>query len=220
MAVPDVQGEGEEGGSGTVSVPGTPTGLVHHQQHPPVFIRSQSEASTLTGTTAGSSSSTASRRVVGGTGRPRGRPRKNPVVTFQNPAASSRSRPSSSRKSGATDSEDEEDSNESEDEDDEDNSSDEDSSGKGTVVTNRKTTQNGAGAVLAPSLNTPPVQFNAVQPNFYQEIGQNSGAAPPTGAPQPSAASFQIQINLPGSSSYNGAGLAGGKSNEDDDYDT
>lgn len=80
----------------------------------------------------------------------------------------SRSRPSSSRKSGATDSEDEEDSNESEDEDDEDNSSDEDSSGKGTVVTNRKTTQNGAGAVLAPSLNTPPVQFNAVQPNFYQ----------------------------------------------------
>ncbi len=87
MAVPDVQGEGEEGGSGTVSVPGTPTGLVHHQQHPPVFIRSQSEASTLTGTTAGSSSSTAPRRVVGGTGRPRGRPRKNPVVTFQNPAA-------------------------------------------------------------------------------------------------------------------------------------
>ena len=87
MAVPDVQGEGEEGGSGTVSVPGTPTGLVHHQQHPPVFIRSQSEASTLIGTTAGSSSSTAPRRVVGGTGRPRGRPRKNPVVTFQNPAA-------------------------------------------------------------------------------------------------------------------------------------
>nr|CAG4638139.1 EOG090X0H1B [Chydorus sphaericus] len=103
MAVPDVQGEGEEG----------------------------------------SSSSTAPRRVVGGTGRPRGRPRKNPVVTFQNPAASSRSRPSSSRKSGVTDSEDEEDSNESDDEDDEENSSDEDSSGKGTVVTNRKTTQNG-----------------------------------------------------------------------------
>lgn len=96
MAVPDVQGEGEEGSGGAASVPSTPTGVMPHQQHPPVFVRSQSEASALSvpvasvGTSTGGSSMTGARRApaVGGTGRPRGRPRKNPVVTFQNPVSS------------------------------------------------------------------------------------------------------------------------------------
>jgi hypothetical protein len=73
MAIPDVQGDGDEQAGS--SVPSTPT---THQQHPPIF-RSQSEV------VAGSSSASSSASVALGrsrgrsTGRPRGRPRKNPA---------------------------------------------------------------------------------------------------------------------------------------------
>lgn len=136
MAVPDVQGDGDEMGGGS-SVPSTPTDSAPHHSHPPVFARSQSDVPV------------SSRKATGGTGRPRGRPRKNPVVTFQAPAASS------SRKATTSD----EDEDES---DDDDGDEDEDEEEEATPPTRPavKASLNGA--------STPSVQFNAVQPNFYQ----------------------------------------------------
>ena len=71
LTIPDVQAEGEDGG--TTSVPSTPTST---QPHQPLMFRSISEAG---------SSSSASRSKGTGTGRPRGRPRKNPAAAL--PAA-------------------------------------------------------------------------------------------------------------------------------------
>nr|CAG4642154.1 EOG090X0H1B [Eurycercus lamellatus] len=239
MAVPDVQGDGEEGVVSAASVPSTPTGTAPHHQHPPIF-RSQSEAA--------SSSSSVSGRKVGGTGRPRGRPRKNPVVSFQQQqptAQRSRIRPAAARKS-ATDSDEETDSNgnESEEDEDEDNSTDEEplSSRKAFRARSTATLNGGSGGGTAPLIAAttttpssttiptisdaqhlnPQVQFNAVRPNFYQEISSNSGSSSSTQQQQqqqePPNPSIQIQINLPASESSNG--LPGANNDDDDDYDT
>ena len=165
MSVPDVQGDGEEGSG---SVPCTPTGMAPHQSHPPIFIRSQSEASTAS--TAGSSSTSARRSSAAGTGRPRGRPRKNPVVTFQTPPGgggrirSTPATPTSSRKSRA-ESDEEEDSDDDEDSDDE---NDDDEGDEPKHFDAPKGLANGAAAAAAGAGANPSVQFNAVQPNFYQ----------------------------------------------------
>lgn len=73
LSIPDVQTEGDE--SGVVSVPTTPT--VHQQQ--PLMFRSLSDASTSAG-----------RSKVTGTGRPRGRPRKNPIGQVTVPQSNQR----------------------------------------------------------------------------------------------------------------------------------
>lgn len=82
----------------------------------------------------------------------------------------------------ATDSEDEEDSNESDEEDDDEetNSSDEeDVSTKTPAAGNNRraaAAMNGVASISAdqPLLNSIPVQFNAVQPNFYQVLHPSS----------------------------------------------
>lgn len=183
LSIPDVQTEGDEGAA---SVPNTPVGL----QPPPLF-RSQ-----LSNNEEGASSSSRGAR------RPRGRPRKTPVAV-------QRSWSSKSGKS-ATES-DESDSAESEGSDeDEELSTDTDyvpKAAQGTV-----TNKNGDSGVPVANLQSS-VQFNAVQPNFYQEI--NNAQVP-----------FQIQIHLPPHETP-AAVVANGVSQavkeatvEDDDYDT
>nr|CAG4649797.1 EOG090X0H1B [Scapholeberis mucronata]SVE93969.1 EOG090X0H1B [Scapholeberis mucronata] len=158
-SIPDVQTEGDEGG--VVSVPSTPT---IHQQQPSMF-RSLSEAS---------SSTSGGRSKVTGTGRPRGRPRKN--LATQVSVAPNKQRAWADRKS---DSEDTDSGDSDEEEEDENNSTDTDSLPKQSSLS-----KNGKDLATA-TANPASLQFNAVQPNFYQEIGgQNSS-------------SFQIQINLP-----------------------
>nr|CAG4646674.1 EOG090X0H1B [Macrothrix elegans] len=158
LTIPDIQTEGEEA-SGVVSVPSTPT----VQQHQPPVFRSLSEAG---------SSSTTSRSKTGGTGRPRGRPRKNPAAQPSATQTIQRNRISRKSDSDETDTEDDED-------DDEDDSTDTDSLPKGPL-----SSKNGSDPASA-SIHQASFQFNAVQPNFYQEIGGQNNS------------SFQIQINLP-----------------------
>jgi len=171
LSIPDVQGDGEDGGS---SVPATP---VSH--NPPVF-RSQSVNSEEPSSSRGGR-------------RPRGRPRKNPLVVQR----------SWSTKSGksATESEESDEESDGSDEDDE-LSTDTDSLPKGSksAVANK----NGDGRVANPQAT---IQFNAVQPNFYQEITNTS-------------APFQIQINIPPHDPLVGNGQSNKESVEDDDYDT
>nr|CAH0098800.1 unnamed protein product [Daphnia galeata] len=159
LTIPDVQTEGEDGG--VTSVPSTPT----VQQHQPLMFRSLSEA--------GSSSSTSKSKGTG-TGRPRGRPRKTPAALA--PTAQNNQRAWAARKSDSeeTDSGDSED-----DDDDENNSTDTESLPKGS-----SSSKNGRDIALATAQQAS-FQFNAVQPNFYQEIGGQNNS------------SFQIQINLP-----------------------
>nr|CAG4638821.1 EOG090X0H1B [Cyclestheria hislopi] len=177
MSIPDVQGEGEEGSS---SIPATPTA-----NQPPVF-RSHLASDAV------SSPSSSSGRKTGGTGRPRGRPKKT-VQPIQR---------SWSAKSGksATESEDT-DFDESEgSEDEEELSTDTDSLPKGT----KNVATNNGSAVTNPQST---FQFNAVQPNFYQEINN----------PQPA---FQIQINLPANDVSKVGNGQNKESTYDDDYDT
>lgn len=192
LTIPDVQADGED--SGVTSVPSTPT----TQPHQPLVYRSISEAG---------SSSSANRSK--GTGRPRGRPRKNPAVAL--PAASRNQRAWTERKSDSE----ETDSGDSEDDDDDDNNStDTDSLPKGS-----SSSKNGRDIPPA-TAHQASVQFNAVQPNFYQEIGGNNS-------------SFQIQINLPpqtapsesdtmsnGQQSEEALHTAHHANDDDDDYDT
>jgi len=187
VSIPDYQGEGEEGIVATV--PSTSPML-----HPPIF-RSNSTSESLTG------SSCVSKRT-GGTPRPRGRPRKNASLPPSNSNVQ-RLWASGSRKS-ATES-DESDSGESEgSEEDEDMSTDTDSLPK-------PRTKNAAAALPPPavtngdaqSINSEStIQFNAVQPNFYQEINNT----------QPH---LQIQITLPSNDAQKPETNA-----DDDDYDT
>lgn len=185
VSIPDYQGEGEEGI--VASVPSTPTMV-----HPPIF-RSNSTSESITG------SSSVNKRT-GGAPRPRGRPRKNASLQPSNSDAQ-RLWPSASRKS-ATES-DESDSGESEgSEEDEDISTDTDSLPK------RMKNAPPNGDVTVDQSNESAIQFNAVQPNFYQEI---NNAQP----------HLQIQITLPS----NDAQKAGNGQNQDttvddDDYDT
>ena len=98
-------------------------------------------------------------------------------------------------------------------EDDDDESTDTDSLPKGS-----SSSKNGRDIVPATAQQAP-FQFNAVQPNFYQEIGGSNS-------------SFQIQINLPPQTApsesdkmSNGqqneeAPISAHPANEDDDYDT
>ncbi len=86
-----------------------------------------------------------------------------------------------------------------------------------TAKTNNETK---AAAEAAAAAAAAAFQFNAVQPNFYQEISNNGG-----GAAQP----FQIQITLPplpaavaGDSTVvgNGANPSASSAADDEDYDT
>ena len=108
-----------------------------------------------------------------------------------------------STKSGksATESEESDEESDGSDEDDE-LSTDTDSLPKGSksAVANK----NGDGRVANPQAT---IQFNAVQPNFYQEITNTS-------------APFQIQINIPPHDPLVGNGQSNKESVEDDDYDT
>ncbi|XP_046459142.1 uncharacterized protein LOC124205699 [Daphnia pulex] len=158
LTIPDVQAEGEDGG--VTSVPSTPT----VQQHQPLMFRSLSEA--------GSSSSTSKSKGTG-TGRPRGRPRKTPaaLAPAQNNQRAWAARKSDSEETDSGDSED--------DDDDENNSTDTESLPKGS-----SSSKNGRDIASATAQQAS-FQFNAVQPNFYQEIGGQNNS------------SFQIQINLP-----------------------
>nr|SVE74532.1 EOG090X0H1B [Daphnia barbata] len=158
LTIPDVQTEGED--NGMTSMPATPTA----QQHQPLVFRSLSEA--------GSSSSTTKSKATG-TGRPRGRPRKNPAALA--PTAQNNQRKWAGRKSDSE----ETDSGDSEDEEDDENSTDTESLPTGTSPS-----KNGRDVALA-TAEQASFQFNAVQPNFYQEIGGQNNS------------SFQIQINLP-----------------------
>nr|CAG4651441.1 EOG090X0H1B [Simocephalus serrulatus]SVE94589.1 EOG090X0H1B [Simocephalus serrulatus] len=143
LSIPDVQADGED--SGVASVPSTPTA----HQNQPLMFRSLSEA--------GSSSSTSRSK---GTGRPRGRPRKTPTVHV--PVAQNNQRTWAARKS---DSEDTDSGDSEDDEDDENNSTDTDSLPKGS-----SSSKNGRDTTPT-TAHQASVQFNAVQPNFYQEIG-------------------------------------------------
>nr|CAG4650595.1 EOG090X0H1B [Sida crystallina] len=176
LSIPDVQGDGEDG---TTSIPATPISL-----HAPPVFRSQSVS-----TEEAASSSRGGRR-------PRGRPRKHPIVVQR----------SMSTKSGksATES-DESDSGESEgSDDDEEISTDTDSLAKGS----RRVPASKNGDVTQAANPQSTLQFNAVQPNFYQEI--NNTQAP-----------FQIQINLPPHDAAVGNGQINKETTaEDDDYDT
>jgi len=185
VSIPDYQGEGEEGIVST-SVPSTPTMV-----HPPIF-RSNSASESVTG------SSSVSKRTAG-TPRARGRPRKNASLPPSNPNAQ-RLWASASRKS-ATESDDS-DSGESEgSEEDEDLSTDTDSLHK--RMNQKNLAANGDASVDSPSEST--IQFNAVQPNFYQEINNT----------QPH---LQIQITLPSNDAQNqDTNVA---NDDDDDYDT
>lgn len=104
------------------------------------------------------------------------------------------------------------------DEEDENNSTDTDSLPKQSSLS-----KNGKDATSATANPASSVQFNAVQPNFYQEIGGHNSS------------SFQIQINLPPQTapSEEADKLSNGQSNptaslppathpnnDDDDYDT
>nr|CAG4643591.1 EOG090X0H1B [Ilyocryptus agilis] len=192
MAVPDVQGDNEEGAS-AASVPTTPTQSL--QPHHPLIFRSQSETSSVA---AGSSGT--SRNKPGGTGRPRGRPRKNlSVATAIN--VQNNLRIQATTKSGVTDSDEDEDSNDEDDEDEEEEDSTADDEGprssKGSVKNSCTGSDNGgreAESFKQQSNTNPQIQFNAVQPNFYQEIGNNASNGSSIIQTQPA---FQIQINLP-----------------------
>lgn len=194
LAIPDVQTEGED--NGITSVPSTPTA----QQAQPLVFRSLSEA--------GSSSSTNKSKGTG-TGRPRGRPRKNPAALGS--AAPNNQRKWAGRKSDSE----ETDSGDSEDDDDDENSSDTESLPKGP-----SSSKNGRDIALA-TAHQAAFQFNAVQPNFYQEIGGQNNS------------SYQIQINLPpetapresdkignGQEKEVAPATAHHANNDDDDYDT
>lgn len=116
---------------------------------------------------------------------------------------------------GKSDSEDTDSGGSDEEEEDENNSTDTDSLPKQSSLS-----KNGKDLAVA-TANTASLQFNAVQPNFYQEIGgQNSS-------------SFQIQINLPpqaapndgdkpnnGQQSEIGVPPTMHHINDNDDYDT
>lgn len=210
-------------------MPSTPTA----QQPQPIVFRSLSEA--------GTSSSTSKSK---GTGRPRGRPRKNPVApgptapsnqrflctctsTFSlslhfikynlfyysggNCFLSSYVRKWAGRKSDSE----ETDSGDSEDDDDDENSSDAESLPKGSSPS-----KNGRDIVSATAQQAA-FQFNAVQPNFYQEIGGQNNST------------YQIQINLPPETAPSESDKIGNgqekevapstahhANNDDDDYDT
>nr|CAG4648975.1 EOG090X0H1B [Polyphemus pediculus] len=184
LSIPDVQGESEEGG--TVNVPATPT-----VQHPPIF-RSHSSGEATTG------SSSLPKRG-GGTGRPRGRPRKS--VSLQSPNSSGPRLWSSVSRKSATESDDSESGDSDGSEEEEDLSTDTDSLPKGT----KNAPANGNKAMTSPSS----VQFNAVQPNFYQEINNT----------QPH---LQIQITIPPLDPHkvdNGLNPEC-PANDDEDYDT
>nr|SVE76110.1 EOG090X0H1B [Daphnia hispanica] len=194
LAIPDVQAEGED--NGITSMPSTPTA----QQPQPLVFRSISEA--------GSSSTTNKSRGTG-TGRPRGRPRKNPVALGSTP-------PNNPRKWAGRKSDSEEtESGDSEDDDDEENSTDTESLPKGS-----SSSKNGRDIASATAQQAA-FQFNAVQPNFYQEIGGQNNS------------SYQIQINLPpetapsesdkisnGQEKEVAPSTAHHANNDDDDYDT
>nr|CAG4642893.1 EOG090X0H1B [Evadne anonyx] len=189
VSIPDYQGEGEEGIVATVP-------SASPMLHPPI-CRSNSTSESLTG------SSSVSKRT-GGTPRPRGRPRKNASVPPSNPNVQ-RLWASASRKS-ATES-DESDSGESEgSEEDEDMSTDTDSLPKPRVKNAAAVAAVGEaanGVSTEPSVNSEStIQFNAVQPNFYQEINST----------QPH---LQIQITLPSNDAQKPETNA-----DDDDYDT
>nr|SVE77335.1 EOG090X0H1B [Daphnia lumholtzi]SVE77955.1 EOG090X0H1B [Daphnia lumholtzi]SVE78584.1 EOG090X0H1B [Daphnia lumholtzi] len=107
------------------------------------------------------------------------------------------------------------DSGDSEDDDDEENSSDTESLPKGP-----SSSKNGRDIALA-TAHQAAFQFNAVQPNFYQEIGGQNNS------------SYQIQINLPpetapcesdkignGQEKEVAPATAHHANNDDDDYDT
>ncbi|EFX72335.1 hypothetical protein DAPPUDRAFT_216125 [Daphnia pulex] len=193
LTIPDVQAEGEDGG--VTSVPSTPT----VQQHQPLMFRSLSEA--------GSSSSTTKSKGTG-TGRPRGRPRKTPaaLAPAQNNQRAWAARKSDSEETDSGDSED--------DDDDENNSTDTESLPKGS-----SSSKNGRDIASATAQQAS-FQFNAVQPNFYQEIGGQNNS------------SFQIQINLPPQTAPSENDKMGNgqekevalptahHANDDDDYDT
>jgi len=183
VSIPDYQGEGEEGI--VAAVPSTTPML-----HPPI-LRSNSTSESLTG------SPSVSKRT-GGTPRPRGRPRKNASLPPSNSNVQ-RLWASASRKS-ATES-DESDSGESEgSEEDEDMSTDTDSIPKPRI---KNVAASGAANGDTQSVHPEStIQFNAVQPNFYQEINN----------PQPH---LQIQITLPSNDAQKPETNA-----DDDDYDT
>nr|SVE75478.1 EOG090X0H1B [Daphnia dolichocephala] len=194
LTIPDVQTEGEE--NGMTSMPSTPTA----QQHQPLVFRSLSEA--------GSSSSTTKSKATG-TGRPRGRPRKTPAALA--PTAQNNQRKWAGRKSDSE----ETDSGDSEDDDDDENSTDTESLPTGTSPS-----KNGRDVASATAQQAS-FQFNAVQPNFYQEIGGQTNS------------SFQIQINLPPETAPSESDKIGNgqekevppptthhANNDDDDYDT
>lgn len=113
-----------------------------------------------------------------------------------------------------SDSEDTDSGDSEDDEDDENNSTDTDSLPKGS-----SSSKNGRDTTPT-TAHQASVQFNAVQPNFYQEIGGQSNS------------SFQIQINLPpqtalseGDKASNGqqsetAPPTAHPTNDDEDYDT
>nr|SVE73909.1 EOG090X0H1B [Daphnia atkinsoni] len=193
LTIPDVQPEGEDG---ITSVPSTPTA----QQPQPIVFRSLSEAGT---------SSSTNKSKGSGTGRPRGRPRKNPVAP--GPTAPSNQRKWAGRKSDSE----ETDSGDSEDDDDDENSSDTESLPKVSSPS-----KNGRDIVSATAQQAA-FQFNAVQPNFYQEIGGQNNST------------YQIQINLPPETAPSESDKIGNgqekevapstahhANNDDDDYDT
>nr|CAG4648351.1 EOG090X0H1B [Moina brachiata]SVE93347.1 EOG090X0H1B [Moina brachiata] len=175
------------------AVPGTPTSS-SAPHHPPAFRHVSAEP--------GSSSSTRGR----GTGRPRGRPRK---VAGPPPAGVKSEQRTWEKRQSDDDETDSGDSEDSEDEDEEE--TDTDSQSKGGPVA-----RNGQSSVAALQKAT---QFNAVQPNFYQEISAQNSAP------------FQIQINLPATGVSDDKAKADGDEKgptpaaqvaklEDDDYDT
>nr|CAG4641312.1 EOG090X0H1B [Eulimnadia texana] len=136
----------------------------------PPIFRSQSS----------SDATTSGRRAVGASSRPRGRPRKNHSLP----------QPASSAKSASDEESDSDLDDEEEEEDDE--------SEPQPKVHKKLNSANGSSSTSLKA--AVPMQFNAAQPNFYQEIN-----------------SVQFQINIPPN---NGAPADKTKSNDDDDYDT